>query len=56
MRRIIQGLTIINRKTTWEATASNERFYEMAALPPLEKQYEIASVSPAGKRVRAATS
>jgi hypothetical protein len=37
-------------------SAYNEHIGSMAALPPLENMYEIASLSPAGKYLEAATS
>jgi hypothetical protein len=38
-----------------ETPAVNEHIGSMAALPPLEKMYEIEHLSPAGKCLEAAT-
>ncbi|MCL2247552.1 MAG: hypothetical protein FWC10_10690 [Lentimicrobiaceae bacterium] len=59
MRRLVKNKGIITEKARdrkWHATACNKHIAKIAALPPLENMYEIASLPPAGKCSVAATS
>ena len=53
MKNGILRITTENKKrSAWNATAYNERFYEIAAVTPQIMQWKLASYNPAGSSVK----